>query len=185
MTPMQSAKWRHAIVASCIWGVIFCGLAASQIFVQARLSHDRSELAEKEQLLAKLKLQPVMHADGADTDRTGETLHAQTSTVAASEFQKLVQQTLSGAGSVLHSVQSDSEEISEAAGQVKVALQVVFDGNIEAVQKVLHQLETGTPYVFVDAVTIRPDSTPTEATSELLRVTLSISSYWRNSEGSN
>lgn len=181
---MADAKRRHMAFATGLWVALLLSVVVGHVAVQARLSHGRSELAEKEELLAKLKGQPVVQAEGAHADRADETLRAQTSTVAASEFQKLVQQTLAGAGGVLHSVQSDSEELPEAAGQVRVALQVVFDGSIEAVQKALFQLETGTPYVFVDAVTIRPESTPTDEPSQLLRVTLGISSYWRNSEGS-
>lgn len=180
---MQPANRRHIALAIGLWVAVLGSLIAWQAHVQLQLAHGRAELADKDEMLAKLRQQPVVRADVA-VRRSGETLHAQTSTVAASEFQKLVQQSVAGAGSVLHSVQSDSEEMPEAGGQVKVALQVVFDGTIEAVQKVLFQLETGVPYVFVDAVTIRPDSTLKEQASTLLRVTLNVSSYWRNGEGS-
>ena len=53
--------------------------------------------------------------------------------------------------------------------------------NVQGLRAVLYQLESGTPYVFVDALTIQPvNATAGRAVEDpLLRTTLSLRALWR------
>jgi hypothetical protein len=69
------------------------------------------------------------------------------------------------------------------AGARRIALQVDFEGPIEAVQAVLHGIESGTPLAFVDALTLRPAgadaANPDAAEAPRLRASLTAAAYWR------
>lgn len=65
---------------------------------------------------------------------------------------------------------------SDAADAIR--LQVSFETSLPALQTLLYELETGTPYVFVEALSIRPHG-PARAAEPLLRVTLNLRALWR------
>jgi general secretion pathway protein M len=52
---------------------------------------------------------------------------------------------------------------------------------LKGLRAVLYQLESGTPYVFVDALTIQPAGANADRAAEdpLLRTTLSLRAFWR------
>ena len=62
--------------------------------------------------------------------------------------------------------------------------QITFDGSIGALQRVLFDLETAKPYVFIDSLNVQPTSAAARGPElgETLRVTLAASSYWKNFE---
>jgi general secretion pathway protein M len=62
-----------------------------------------------------------------------------------------------------------------------IRLQATLDMNLQALRAVLYQLESGTPYVFVDALAVQPiGATAGRAVEDpLLRTTLSLRAFWR------
>src|SRR5258708_17969548 len=62
-----------------------------------------------------------------------------------------------------------------------IRLQATLDMNLQALRAVLYQLESGTPYVFVDALAVQPIGATTGRAVEdpLLRTTLSLRAFWR------
>jgi hypothetical protein len=62
-----------------------------------------------------------------------------------------------------------------------IRLQATLDMNLKALRAVLYQLESGTPYVFVDALTVQPAGAMAGRAVEdpLLRTTLSLRAFWR------
>ena len=62
-----------------------------------------------------------------------------------------------------------------------IRLQATLDMNMKALRALLYQLESGTPYVFVDALTVLPASVAAGRAAEdpLLRVALSYRALWR------
>jgi general secretion pathway protein M len=62
-----------------------------------------------------------------------------------------------------------------------IRLQATLDMNMKALQAVLYQLESGTPYVFVDALTVRPagDVAGRSVEDPVLRTTLSLRAFWQ------
>jgi general secretion pathway protein M len=62
-----------------------------------------------------------------------------------------------------------------------IRLQATLDMNMTALRALLYRLESGTPYVFVDALTVQPASVVAGRAVEdpLLRATLSYRALWR------
>jgi general secretion pathway protein M len=62
-----------------------------------------------------------------------------------------------------------------------IRLQATLDMNMKALRALLYQLESGTPYVFVDALAVQPASVTAGRAAEdpLLRATLSLRAFWR------
>jgi general secretion pathway protein M len=62
-----------------------------------------------------------------------------------------------------------------------IRLQATLDMNMKALRALLYRLESGTPYVFVDALTVQPASVAAGRAAEdpLLRATLSYRALWR------
>jgi len=62
-----------------------------------------------------------------------------------------------------------------------IRLQATLDMNLQSLRAVLYQLESGTPYVFVDALAVQPIGATAGRVAEdpLLRTTLSLRAFWR------
>jgi hypothetical protein len=62
-----------------------------------------------------------------------------------------------------------------------IRLQATLDMNMKALRALLYRLESGTPYVFLDALTVQPASAAAGRAAEdpLLRATLSYRALWR------
>jgi hypothetical protein len=62
-----------------------------------------------------------------------------------------------------------------------IRMQATLDINLKGLRALLYRLESGTPYVFVDALTVQPASVAAGRASEdpLLRATLSYRAFWR------
>lgn len=62
-----------------------------------------------------------------------------------------------------------------------IRLQATLDADLQSLQALLYQLESGTPYVFVDSLNIQiPGVTAQRAIEDpLLRVTLGLRAVWR------
>jgi len=62
-----------------------------------------------------------------------------------------------------------------------IRLQATLDMNLKSLRAVLYQLESGTPYVFVDALAVQPIGATAGRAAEdpLLRTTLSLRAFWR------
>jgi general secretion pathway protein M len=62
-----------------------------------------------------------------------------------------------------------------------IRLEATLDMNTKALRALLYQLESGTPYAFVDALAVQPASVAAGRAAEdpLLRATLSLRAFWR------
>jgi hypothetical protein len=61
-----------------------------------------------------------------------------------------------------------------------VRLQAIVDLELPALQALLYELEAGTPYVFVEALSIQPQKEARRATDQpLLHVTMNLRALWR------
>src|ERR671937_275355 len=61
-----------------------------------------------------------------------------------------------------------------------IRLQATIEVGLVPLQAILYRLESGTPYVFVEALTIQPAATAAGRPPEdpLLRATLSVRAFW-------
>jgi general secretion pathway protein M len=78
-------------------------------------------------------------------------------------------------------VSSGSEVAKRDDAPDTIRLQATVDMNLKALRALLYQLESGTPYVFVDALTVQPAGAVAGRAVEdpLLRTTLSLRAFWR------
>jgi hypothetical protein len=166
------------LIAASLWGVSI--LVANHGL--------QNEFDTKSRILDGLKGQAV--ASGA-VDRIAAVTHAAaisapTETVAASELHKNILASLEEAGGSVHSIQAEATTDTIGDGLRRLNAQVAFDSSMGSLQKVLFQLETATPFVFVDSIVVQPGPTSTSGAKigENLRVTLTVSSYWKSVETS-
>ena len=60
-----------------------------------------------------------------------------------------------------------------------IRIQATLELGQKALQGLLYQLESGTPYVFVDLMTLQPASTAGTAEDPALRLTLNLRALWQ------
>jgi general secretion pathway protein M len=158
--------------------------SAAYLVVVRDLQH---EFEVKSQTLATLKRQTQSRfsASGSLLQPAMEgVISAPTGTIAASELHKSVLALLEKAGGAVHSIQAEATAEAFGEGLRRLNAQITFDGSIEALQRLLFDLETAKPYVFIDSLNVQPTSTAARGPElgETLRVTLAASSYWKNFE---
>jgi general secretion pathway protein M len=150
----------------------------------------QDEFEAKRQTLDILRRQTVstFSAGGKivqPTTREG-VISAPTGTIAASELHKTVLASLEQAGSAVRSIQAEATAESFGEGLRRLNAQITFDGSIVALQRILFDLETAKPFIFVDSLHVQPSSSGARGTEpgEMLRVTLVASSYWKSFDAS-
>jgi general secretion pathway protein M len=162
------------LLAVVLWSVAY-------LVVARDLQH---EFEVKSQTLATLKRQTLSwlsSGGSAFQPATEGVISAPTGTIAASELHKSVLASLEKAGGTVHSIQAEATTEAFGEGLRRLNAQITFDGSIEALQRVLFDLETTKPYVFVDSLNVQPTSAAARGPElgETLRVTLAASSYWK------
>lgn len=145
-----------------------------------RLLRGYRERAEQRPQLAEL----VAEEEARAADATGY-LEAVADALAAAELQDRVKVVIEGAGGALRSAQSlRVEAVDSIPGVRRARLQVRFIADIETLASVLYELETGEPYLFVDALSIREPRRQRRRTDEpegqpQLDIVLDVYGYMR------
>jgi hypothetical protein len=159
--------------------LVFCA-ALVQYAMQAR-SEAVQELSERRDTVERLEAR-------ARADGPGRTI----TTAPASAFLDATTQGLAGAQLQAYLVQTAGAQqaaiISSGLEPTKredtpdtIRLQATFEVGLVALQTILYRLESGTPYVFVEALSIQPAGAAGGRPPEdpLLRATLSVRAFWR------
>ncbi|MGH6899267.1 MAG: type II secretion system protein GspM [Geminicoccaceae bacterium] len=125
---------------------------AGEAIAQAqRLLHGYRERAEQRPQLAQL-----LAAEEARAGSVTGYLDAVDDALAAAELQVRLKGVVEAAGGELRSAQSLKVEPVDAVDGVRRAgLKVRFSADVESLATILYDLETGEPYLFVDALSIR------------------------------
>src|SRR5690606_27799322 len=143
---MAVAAYVLALLATVGWGAVF----------STRNDDLRGEMERKGRLLAELKRRIAAQGPGSPgagrTPAAGATISASTETIAASELQKRILVLLESAGGAVQSVQAEPVKDAAAEGLRKLVAQLVFDSTIAELQRLLFDLETGAPLMFVDVL---------------------------------
>ncbi|MCA6120310.1 hypothetical protein J6500_00100 [Bradyrhizobium sp. WSM 1704] len=104
-------------------------------------------------------------------------LDAPTSGLATAQFQAYLSDLVAGQHAVLVSsgVPADRDDKSDA-----IKLQISLNATLSALQALLYRLESGTPYVFVDALLMQPGGSGERAAADpMLKVNLTVHAFWR------
>jgi Type II secretion system (T2SS), protein M subtype b len=188
MNVARSTFSRQALVAVAGFSALLLVVAlwSTTFLVLARdLQHD---FEVKSRTLDALRRQTVStFSEGGKTVQSAAregVISAPTGTIAASELHKVVLASLEQAGGAVHSIQAEATTEVFGEGLRRLNAQITFDGSIGALQKILFDLETARPFIFIDALHVQPTTTAARGTvlGDMLRVTLVASSYWKNFE---
>jgi general secretion pathway protein M len=135
------------------------------------------ESSERREMLSRLEARLRAIASRPTAAPPAAFLDASTSGLASAQLQSYLGQ-LAGDGNL---VSSGGEAAKRDDAPDTVRVQATLDMNLQSLRAVLYQLESGTPYVFVDALAVQPiNATAGRAVEDpLLRITLSLRALWR------
>jgi general secretion pathway protein M len=107
---------------------------------------------------------------------------AESGTLAAARVDALVRATVVEAGGTVLSSRAEAkqDEAGKPGTAERIEVQAVIQGQIDALQASLYHLESGTPMILVDNLSLRPGSDDSEQRPQapLLTATLTLSAYW-------
>jgi general secretion pathway protein M len=151
-------------------------LAMLDITDQVRAARQGSEVLEQ----LRSREGRAVPAQASATE-TNPFLEGTTLTVASAALLQRVNGAITAAGG---SVQSSQVDITTGGKDGIVGILVNFELEQPALQKLLFDLETGSPLLFIDQIDIQsPQSTPTsDDRASQLRVSLNASARWRGSK---
>ena len=139
-----------------------------------------SEASERREMLSRLeaKFQTSSNRPATAAPPTAF-LDASTQGLASAQLQSYLAQLASDQNASLVSSGGEAAKRDDVPDTIR--LQATLDLNLKGLRALLYQLETGTPYVFVDALTIQPAGADAGRAAEdpLLRTTLSLRAFWR------
>lgn len=139
-------------------------------------------LAEQRDQLATLqaRARPAANRQAQTKNRVAPPtalLDAPTSGLATAQFQAYLSELVTGQHAVLVSsgVPTDRDDKGDA-----IKLQISVNATLPALQALLYRLESGAPYVFVDALLMQPGGSSDRAAADpVLKVTLTVHAFWR------
>ena len=116
----------------------------------------------------------------AGTTEANPFLEGSTLTVASATLLQRVSGAITGVGG---SVQSSQVDITTGGKDGIVGLLIDFELQQPALQKLLFDLETGSPLLFIDQIDIQtPQSPATDDHASQLRISLNASGRWRGAK---
>lgn len=155
--------------------VITAALATLSITDHIRGLQETSD--QLEQLRSREGRTPPVQAGGeADPFLEGPTL-----TVASAALQQWVNAAIVGAGGA---VQSSQVDITTGGKDGIVSLLINFELDQPALQKLLFNLETGSPLLFIDQIDVQTPQSglASDDRAGLLKVSLDLSGRWRGAK---
>jgi general secretion pathway protein M len=169
----------QAVAVAALALLLLTCVCTSGLLLQMRFDAAR-ELAERRELLSRLETR--VRADAGRPVAAAPPsafLDAPTQGLANAALQAYLAQLAELQHAGLISSGGEAAKRDEAPDTIR--LQATLDMNLKALRALLYQLESGTPYVFVDALTVQPASATAGRAVEdpLLRATLSLRAFWR------
>ncbi|MGY3696639.1 general secretion pathway protein M [Bradyrhizobium sp. USDA 3240] len=160
--------------------LLICAIAIAGA-LQARSSAVQ-HLAEQRDELAALEARSRPAANKrAQTQRLAAPatafLDAPTTGLATAQLQAYLSELVLSQHAVLVSsgIPADRDDKNDA-----IRLQISLNATLAALQTLLYRLESGAPYVFVDALLVQPGgSTERTPGDPILKVTLTVHAFWR------
>jgi general secretion pathway protein M len=149
------------------------------LLLQAR-SDAASEAFERREMLSRLEAKlKTISSQPVPAAPPSAFLDASTRGLAGAQLQSYLAAVAADQNASLVSSGADAAKRDDAPETIR--LQVTLDMNLKALRAVLYRLESGTPYVFVDALTIQPAGGIAGRAVEdpLLRTTMSLRAVWR------
>jgi general secretion pathway protein M len=171
----------QAIALGVLCALVIVSASSLTLSFQAR-SDAMQERADQQAVLARLEARLRSRVDGHGEIKAAMApaqafLDAPTPGLAGADLQAYVARLAARhAALVSFGVQASGDQAADV-----VRIEASMDMSLNALQVLLYQLESGTPYVYVDTMTLHAASgTAAPTTGEsLLRVTLGLRALWR------
>ena len=139
------------------------------------------QLGERRETVARLEARARADGPGRTiiTAPASAFLDASTQGLAGAQLQAYLTQTAGAQQAAI--ISSGLEPTKREDTPDTIRLQATFEVGLVALQAILYRLESGTPYVFVEALAIQPAGAAGGRPPEdpLLRATLSVRAFWR------
>jgi general secretion pathway protein M len=160
----------------------FAVAVASAELAALRLERDaKTELIER--LARTMPAQPAARRDAVADQRDPFTT-ASSESLAAAEVDRLVRAAILKATAAVLSTRAVIERETDA-GARRIAVEAVVEGRVEALQRVLFNLETAMPVILVDDLAIQPAAEGggkrADAAAPVLHASMTLSAWWRAS----
>jgi hypothetical protein len=141
------------------------------------------ELAERREALSHLQARArsgtEAHAGMKSVAPAAAFLDGPTAGLAAAQLQAYLSQVAASERATLISYGVETTRHEDSPDSIRA--QATLDVGQISLQRLLYQLESQTPYVFVDAMALQPPSTAQQGAAQhpILRLTLSLRALWR------
>jgi general secretion pathway protein M len=166
-----------AVLLSCILAVgVSIGVRAAAL----------QELEERQQTLSRLQTQAATRPEGANRLIAGRApaaafLEAQTAGLASAELQTYIARLAAAQQATLTSSAVEQAGRVDSADTIRV--QVTLESNLSSLQAMLYRLESATPYVFVETLSLQSvNATERGVENPNLRLTLGVRALWRRGQ---
>ena len=161
----------------------FLFLLLVSVFVMAIALQTRAdavgESSDRREMLSRLEARLRVNAGRPTAAPPAAFLDASTPGLASAQLQSYLGQLAVDKNASL--VSSGGEAARRDDEPYTVRIQATLDMNLQSLRALLYQLESGTPYVFVDALSVQPINAAAGRSVEdpVLRTTLSLRALWR------
>ena len=139
------------------------------------------ELADKREMLARLEARPRSAIDARRAANMAAPatafLDAPTEGLASAQLQAYVAQLATLHHAVLMTSGIETGKREDMPDSIR--MQATLDITLKSLQAMLHKLEAGTPYVFVEELSVQISPAQRGAPDPLLRVTMNLRALWR------
>jgi len=168
----------QAISVSALVVLLLVSVTLMGLSLQARADAVR-ENSERREMLSRLEVRLRVPAGRPTAAPPAAFLDASTPGLASAQLQSYLERLAGEQNASLVSSGGETAKRDDAPDTVRV--QATLDMNLKSLRAVLYQLESGTPYVFVEAMSVQPVSATSGRTIEdpLLRTTVSLRALWR------
>jgi general secretion pathway protein M len=168
-----------SIAAVCLL-LLACLFAVGwSLQVRSEANHELTERREAlSHLEARARSGTEAHARMKSEAPAAAFLDGPTAGLAAAQLQAYLSQVAASQQAILISYGVEPTRREDSPDSIRV--QATLDVSQMALQSLLYQLESRTPYVFVDALALQPPSTAEQRTAQAnLRLTMSLHALWR------
>jgi general secretion pathway protein M len=173
---------RYPAVPTTVYVALVVVLGIVAWMATSDLIDQRQAVTQAEELLAQLDRgrQSAAPNSEAGAPQGSPFLEGPTVTVAGAALLQRVAGAVTKAGGNILSSQVDVREAQQKAGLVSMVASLEL-GQPD-LQKLLYDLESGMPYLFVDQLTVQAPDTVTRSEGGRLRVVLGVSGQWQGAK---
>lgn len=170
------------LAATILFGVLllFAGLVLAALV--AGLSSAIAERDAKAEFVARAQRGPhPAQSNPGQGAAQHLALVAESESLAAAELETLIRSKFVSAGGAVMSSRTEAKH-DETGPSGRIEVQALVDGSIESLQKALFELETETPVVLVDELSMQPleasGTAGVDPQAPVLHATVTMSGYW-------